>query len=91
MDWEVKIKKVDNGYIFEYPDTLCDDTTVNVQELFEIKHLTGDNINFKTQCEDKQTLGNLLYRVAEHFGNRYDGFSKENLKITFDLAGDEVE
>ena len=41
--------------------------------------------------DDKKTITDLLYLIAEHFGFNYDGFSKENLNITWNKKGDEID
>ena len=39
---------------------------------------------------EKETMTDLLYKVAEFFGMNHDKFAKDNLNITFDKKGDKV-
>lgn len=41
--------------------------------------------------DERAAIKRLLEAVADHFGFHYDPFSSENINITFDRKGDEVE
>jgi len=91
MTWEVKIRRADNGYIVEYPDELDDGTEVKIEEVFQFTKDEFDVMSFKTTNEEKIALGQVLFFVAEHFGELHDKYGEENLGIEFNKKGHKID
>lgn len=75
MDWEINIKKVDNGYVVTHK---ADGEDWTIQRVFE------ENEN------EKDAMTDLLYYVSEHFGFFHDKYSSKNLNIKWDMEGSKV-
>lgn len=88
--WNLKVRKVTNGFILVTKDTLLDDEEIEVEEVYPFITDEQSTEDFRTEDEEKQALGHLLYGIAHELGYSYDGFSSENLAISFDLKGDEI-
>jgi len=71
-DWQITIKKVENGYICEYPEQLDDDTEVIKMQVFEEED---------TENGELEATKNMLCFVKEHFGISYSKHDKVNLDI----------
>lgn len=84
MTYQCKIKKVNNGFIFE-------PHTYDEIEVIEETATQEDRELYKTGDEEKIALGKLLSRVAEYFGVEYDKWTEDNLSITFDRKGSKME
>ena len=84
MNWEITIKRVDNGFLLTAPANSEDETaTENIVEFL--------NREVSTEEEDEQnTVKRMLTKVAEYFGYNYDKWSKTNLKISWDDKGHKV-
>jgi len=71
-DWQITIKKVENGYICEYPEQLDDDTEVIKMQVFEEEDKENGEL---------EATKNMLWFVKEHFGINYSKHNKVNLDI----------
>lgn len=74
--WEVSIRKVDNGFICSYEDQL-DDGSFKIEEvIFEEKEsYDEDNKN------ELNTMKEMFLWVKDYFGVHWNKYSKENLDI----------
>jgi hypothetical protein len=75
MDWEIKIRKAENGYICSWEEESEDD---------EPRILKREQI-FEDKEEDEEKgldcMKEVLHFIAEHFGINYSKHNKRNLKI----------
>jgi hypothetical protein len=76
---ELKIEKIENGYILSYEEEVEIDKFITTKEVIE----EGD--------DEKETMARLLHRVAEHFGFYYNKFVNDNLKISWNKKGHKNE
>ena len=74
---KIEIEKINNGYIISWEEEFADGT-YNTQV-------------FETKDSDKDTLTELFYFIAEHFGAHYDKFGSENLNIKWNKKGTKCE
>jgi hypothetical protein len=73
--WEIKIEKIENGFILSHEEEIEEDVPRVMKEVIE----EGD--------DEKETMTRLLERVAEYFGIQHDKFAKDNLNITWNKKG----
>lgn len=71
------IQEAENGFIITLLPVTDDDLIVN--EIIE------------NEGTDKEAMTKLLTKIAEHFGESYNKYSKENINITWDKKGHKVE
>ncbi len=74
--WELKIEKIENGYVLSHNEEIEDGKFKTIKEVVEEK---GD--------DERETMTRLLERVAEYFGIQYDKFAADNLNITWNKKG----
>jgi len=74
--WELKIEKIENGYVLSHKEEIEDDRFEIKKEVIEEN---GD--------DEKETMTRLLERVAEYFGIRDDKYAKDNLNINWNKKG----
>ena len=79
MSWEIKIKRVCNGYILEWEEQETDTLILKQSEIIE-----------DGNC-DKATMTRLLEYISEYFGNFNDKYGSENLEIKWNKKGYKVE
>jgi hypothetical protein len=72
------IKEANNGYALVYEEK---------NEDGEIK----DVITVAEGEDGEELLTKVLTEVAKHLGCEYNAFGKDNLRISFDKLGDEVD
>lgn len=73
--WELKIEKINNGFILSYEAESDEDKIEIVREVIE-------------ECDDEnETMTRLLERVGEYFGSHYDKYAENNLNITWNKKG----
>lgn len=77
-EYKIIIKRVDNGFIMEFPSDDPDEPGSD----YEVIKCNGDK---------KETIGYLLESVAEFFGIIYNKFKNDNLRISWDREGDHYE
>ena len=72
MSWDIKVRKVDNGYIMEWED---DD-----EEGKPSKH---EQVILENETEDSEleAMKDLLCEIKEHFGISYSKHNQKNLTI----------
>jgi len=76
--WEIKIEKIENGFILSHKDEKEDGVPEITKEVIE-------------ECDDeKETMTRLLERVAEYFGIGHDKFAGDNLNITWTKKGSKL-
>ena len=97
-EWEVKITKVENGYIISYKDDISES---NEKREYKITRKVFENNNDKEFISnldevDKNDINsediamyNLLHAIKEHFGNYYNKHQKVNLVIKFEKECEE--
>lgn len=76
---EIKIEKVEDGYTLSWHEEIDDG-----------KWEEKKKVVFGSDCTDQEEhegLKNLLFTVAEYFGEHYDKWKDDNLNITFDRKG----
>ena len=73
--WELKIEKINNGFILSY-ETESDDNKIEI-----IKEVIEES------NDENEAMTQLLERVAEYFGSHYDKYAENNLNITWDKKG----
>ncbi len=90
MNWEITIKKVDNGYILSVPEQSTEGfkdgkelTVINLRQ--SVLEDPGENEN-----TEKETMGRVLGEIADYFGFHYQKYNKNNLKISWDEKGSKV-
>ncbi|KKP67579.1 MAG: hypothetical protein UR66_C0013G0022 [Candidatus Moranbacteria bacterium GW2011_GWE1_35_17] len=74
--WELKIEKIENGFIMSHREEIEDDKFIIRKEVIEEEF-----------DDEKKTMTQLLERVAEYFGIQEDRYGKDNLKITWNKKG----
>jgi len=74
--WELKIEKIENGYILSHDEEIEDGKFKTAKEVIEEK---GD--------DEKEAMTQLLEKVSEYFGVQYDKFAADNLNVTWDKKG----
>ena len=77
--WKIEIEKSDKGYILSRKEEIEDGTFRTEKEVIE------------ENDTEKKTMSRLLYRIAEFFGDNYDKYGKENLKISWNKKGSKVD
>ena len=77
--WKIEIEKIDNGYILLWKEELEDGTFRIEKEVIE------------ESDTEKKTISRLLYRIAEFFGDSYDKYGKENLRISWNKKGRKID
>lgn len=77
----MEIAQTDNGYILQ--EYFWEDSTKSGEKII------GSNtfVFEEDYNDDKKSLIDLLFKVAETLGFSYDKYGKENLNITFDKKG----
>ena len=78
MDYSIKIKRAENGYIAEWVEEKEKGDFSKEQRVFEDK----DDIE-----NNGEAIVRLLYAVAEHFGIYYDKYAERNLNIDWSKRG----
>lgn len=73
----VTIRPIDNGFVLEVPP--------------DADYLVGQEIGFIDNEDVRPAFERLVYELADLFGMPYNKFSRDNLKITWDLPGHKVE
>ena len=76
--WRMTIVRVENGYV------LCGHNDSSQMDIVLEEKLD-------TVASIRQTMTDVLMEVARWFGHDYDGFSANNLNISWDKKGDELE
>jgi hypothetical protein len=76
MDWEIKIRKAENGYICSWEEESEDDEPriLKKEQVFEEKE---DSEEFS----ELDCMKEVLYFIAEYFGINYNKHNSSNLKI----------
>lgn len=77
--WELKIEKIENGFILSHKEEIEENNIVAVKEVLEDDE------------GEKETMTRLLERVSDYFGIGYDKFEADNLKITWDKKGHKID
>ena len=77
--WELKIEKIENGYLLSHDEEWEEGKFGTVKEVIEEG---GD---------EKETMSRLLYQVSEYFGFHHNKYAKDNLRISWDKKGRGVE
>lgn len=80
----IEIVKTNNGFVIKTYAWESNDKHGN-------KVFTEEVEVIEEKQTEKETMTNLLLTIADLCGFRYDGFSKDNLNITWDKKGDELE
>ena len=78
----MEIAQIDNGYVLQ--SYFWEDSTEGGEKIIGSNTLVFEDEDYD---DDKESLKNLLYKVAETLGFTYDKYGKENLNITFDKKG----
>lgn len=78
--WELKIEKIENGFILSHKEEIEENNVVLVKEVLE----EDDN-------GEKETMTRLLERVSDYFGVKNNKFAEDNLKITWDKKGHKID
>ena len=73
--WELKIEKIENGFILSHEEEMDEGKFEIIKEVIE------------EDDEEKETMTQLLERIAEYFGIRYDKYSADNLNIAWNKKG----
>lgn len=79
----LKIEKVEDGFILSWREEVNDDKWEEKKKV-----ISGSDYSDK---EERKALKNLLFEVAEYFGEHYDKWKKDNLNITFGKKGHKAE
>ncbi|HBR78937.1 MAG TPA: hypothetical protein DEA46_00725 [Candidatus Moranbacteria bacterium] len=77
--WELKIEKIENGFIMSHEEEIDDDR-------FEIKK----EVIEEEGEDEKETMTRLLERISEYFGIQDDKYASDNLKISWNKKGRKV-
>jgi hypothetical protein len=73
MEWAIKIRKAENGYICSWEEESEDD---------EPRILKREQVFENKEDEDElDCIKGVLYFITEHFGINYSKHNKRNLKI----------
>ena len=80
-DWEIKIRKVENGYILEWEDESesQENYFINNTKVFEIEENCDED-----KLNELKTLENVLWEITNYFGVYYSKHDKYNLTISID-------
>jgi len=74
-DWDLKIKKVNNGYI------LTSNHQYDNGEYFERHHVREITDNRGSHYDDLKSMKDVLYDVINHFHGHYSKHKKFNIQI----------
>lgn len=77
----IKITKAQNGAILE----------IDGESMVHEFNVNTSGVSEEVVRENTKGFIEMINQVAEALGHSYDGFSKYNLRISFDEWGDEVE
>ncbi len=86
--WELKIRKVNNGYIIEHYDESNDEEPVLLrkEQVVQEKDTTLDeDENYIEQVN----MQDLIWEIKEYFGIHYSKHNKTNLVINIEKNKDE--
>lgn len=72
MNWEIKVKKVTNGYLAEWWEDGDDNAFTEFQQVFE----EPDN-----ETGELEAMQNLLWFIKETFGVMHSKHNKRNLVV----------
>lgn len=75
-DYWIKIRRANNGFVLEYPQ---EEDYLNLPDVIEC------------QDNEKETMANLFYDIAEYFGIMPNKYGNENLNISWDKEGHKYE
>ena len=78
----IEIAQTDNGYVLQ--NYFWEDSTESGEKIIGCNTFVFEDEDYD---DDKKSLKNLLFKIAETLGHTYDKYGKENLKITFDGKG----
>ena len=79
--YAINIEKITNGYILKWEEEIEEKVYKGYKYVIEGEEDMNSN----------ETMKRLLEYIAEHFGQQYDKWGKENLNITFDKEGHKYE
>lgn len=87
MEWEIKIRKVENGFICSWKEESEneDNLLLNKQVVFETKEENTEDINL----DEYKNMQNVLDFIKEHFGIHYSKHNKSNLIIKIEKNEDD--
>ena len=74
--WELKIEKIENGYVLSHEEEIEDGKFKTTKEVVEER---GE--------DEKEAMTRLLEGVAEYFGIQHDKFAADNLNIAWNKKG----
>jgi hypothetical protein len=74
--WELKIEKIENGYVLSREEEIEDGKFKTIKDVVE-----------EREDDEKETMTRLLERVAEYFGIQHDKFAADNLNIIWNKKG----
>jgi len=84
MKWELKIKKVENGFVVGYEEELATETKTNFVNDVSSTEINETVFEYKKTDEndtDLETVEDLLYHILEYFGVNYSKHNKRNIQI----------
>jgi len=77
-DWELKIRKVQNGYILEHEDENEEDDYFSQEEVIEEKDTSPI---FDESHGELEAMKEVLWKVKDYFGVSYSKHNKRNIVI----------
>lgn len=87
---KIEIIRANNGYIVKNMEERDEGEFIELFNVFQESAREFDIERYKTDDEEKIALAKLLEWVAEHFGETYQKFDKDNMAITFDRVGHKI-
>ncbi len=73
-DWEINIKKVENGYVLSYYDELSEGSYIKRRVVFEDEEVY-------TESKPLEGMRNVLNYIQEYFDCGYSKHSNRNLIV----------
>jgi hypothetical protein len=91
MTWDIKIRKVKNGYVCSWLEENNENIMVENEQVFEEKDEYTDEDTNDENISELKCMQEVLYFVKEHFGIYYSKHKNNNLIIDIEKKTEEKE